>query len=169
MTLREAFYRAVPSLRTVIIHHPDCLLHVPRMNGSQGANPWEAPARMDAILSELRTNLKDWEVAYDSAFDPASSKDILRAHSQRYLKLLCDLNESVIVFVFVHFQLDKDQSVAFTPHVQNGFGVPSDKIKDEAICDTSFSNVISTSSFHLGFSTGSVARRWRCHSRGRQE
>ncbi|KAK8795445.1 hypothetical protein WA588_004286, partial [Blastocystis sp. NMH] len=129
MTLREAFYRAVPSLRTVIIHHPDCLLHVPRMNGSQGANPWEAPARMDAILSELRTNLKDWEVAYDSAFDPASSKDILRAHSQRYLKLLCDLNES----------LDKDQSVAFTPHVQNGFGVPSDKIKDEAICDTSFS------------------------------
>ena len=65
MTLLEAFYRAVPSLRTVIIHHPDCLLHVPRMNGSQGANPWEAPARMDAILSELRTNLKDWEVAYD--------------------------------------------------------------------------------------------------------
>lgn len=31
--------------------------------------------------------------------------------------------------------------MAFTPHVQNGFGVPSDKIKDEAICDTSFSKV----------------------------
>lgn len=169
MTLREAFYRAIPSLRTVIIHHPDCLLHVPRMNGSQGANPWEAPARMDAILGELRVNLKDWEVAYDSAFDPASSKDILRAHSRRYLKLLCDLNDSVPLPFSIHSQLDKDQSVAFTPHVQNGFGVPSDKIKDEAICDTSFSKVGLSSPFHLGVSPGSVASRWRRHSRRGQE
>ena len=78
-----------------MIHHPDCLLHVPRSNGSQGSNPWEAPARMDAILDELQANMKDWQVVFDSQFDPASSRDILRAHSKRYLKLLSDLNESV--------------------------------------------------------------------------
>ena len=50
---------------------------------------------MDAILDELQANLKDWQVVFDSQFEPASSRDILRAHSKRYLKLLSDLNESV--------------------------------------------------------------------------
>ena len=50
---------------------------------------------MDAILDELQANLKEWQVVFDSQFDPASSRDILRAHSKRYLKLLSDLNESV--------------------------------------------------------------------------
>ena len=50
---------------------------------------------MDAILDELQANMKDWQVVFDSQFEPASSRDILRAHSKRYLKLLSDLNESV--------------------------------------------------------------------------
>ena len=93
--LREVFYRSIPSLRTLIVSHPDCLLHVPRENGSQGSNPWEAPARIDAIMSELKEALKDWEVEFDSSFEPASSDDILRAHSKRYMRLLYDLNSSV--------------------------------------------------------------------------
>lgn len=93
--IREVFYRSIPSLRTLIVSHPDCLLHVPRENGSQGSNPWEAPARIDAIMSELKEALKDWEVEFDSSFEPASSDDILRAHSKRYMRLLYDLNSSV--------------------------------------------------------------------------
>lgn len=93
--IREVFYTSIPSLRTLIVSHPDCLLHVPRENGSQGSNPWEAPARIDAIMSELKEELKDWEIDYDSSFEPASSEDILRAHSRRYLRLLCELNDSV--------------------------------------------------------------------------
>lgn len=93
--IREDFYRLIPNFRTLVISHSDCLLHVPRENGSQGSNPWEAPARIDAIMSELKEMLKDWEVEFDSSFEPASSDDILRAHSKRYLKLLYDLNNNV--------------------------------------------------------------------------
>lgn len=46
-------------------------------------------------MSELKEALKDWEVEFDSSFEPASSDDILRAHSKRYMRLLYDLNSSV--------------------------------------------------------------------------
>lgn len=85
-------------MRTLIVHHPDCNLHVPRNTGSQGSNPWEAPPRIDAILSELHSQFQDWALVYDTNFPPASITQILRAHSARYVKLLNDLNNTVEVF-----------------------------------------------------------------------
>ena len=118
-----------PRLRTVILHPPDCNLHIPRTSGTQGANPWEAPPRITAILQALHAQIDDWAVCYDSGFPIAGKQEILKAHSLRYFQLLYKLDS----------ELMQGQSVAFTPHVQQGFGVPSEKIKDEGICDTSFS------------------------------
>ena len=127
--LRAIFYRVHPQLRTVILHHPDCNLHIPRTSGTQGANPWEAPPRITAILQQLHAQIDDWAVCYSSDFPLAGKREILKAHSLRYFELLCKLDS----------ELMQGQSVAFTPHVQQGFGVPSEKIKDEGICDTSIS------------------------------
>lgn len=93
--IRKEFYIQHPELRTVVIHHPDCNLHIPRTNGSQGTNPWEAPPRIDAILSELQVQFDDWALVYDTNFPPATNQQILRAHSARYVKLLNDLNNTV--------------------------------------------------------------------------
>ena len=139
--LRQEFFSARPAFRTIVVHHPDCNLHIPRLNGSQGTNPWEAPPRIDAILKELKEQFQDWEVVYDTSCPLASKSEILRVHSQRYVSLLEHLNEEVKLSKRFDKQLMKDQSVAFTPHVQQGFGCPQDKIKDEGICDTSFSKV----------------------------
>ena len=139
--LRQEFFSARPAFRTIVVHHPDCNLHIPRLNGSQGTNPWEAPPRIDAILKELKEQFQDWEVVYDTSCPLASKAEILRVHSQRYVSLLEHLNEEVKLSKRFDKQLMKDQSVAFTPHVQQGFGCPQDKIKDEGICDTSFSKV----------------------------
>lgn len=84
-----------PSYKTVVIHHPECNLHVPRSTGSQGNNPWEAPPRIAAILQELGAQFADWQLDYDTNFPPAGIHAILRAHSRRYVKLLNDLNNSV--------------------------------------------------------------------------
>ena len=74
---------------------PDCNLHIPRLTGRQGSNPWEAPPRIDAILKELHEQFPEWEVAYDTNFPPASTSAILRVHSERYVNLLKHLNEEV--------------------------------------------------------------------------
>lgn len=91
--LRQKFFSARPSFRTIVVHHPDCNLHIPRLNGSQGTNPWEAPPRIDAILKELKEQFQDWEVVYDTNCPLASKPAILRVHSQRYVNLLEHLNE----------------------------------------------------------------------------
>lgn len=95
MKLRQLFYARHPSFKTIVIHHPDCNLHIPRLTGSQGSNPWEAPPRIDAILKELHEQFPEWEVAYDTNFPPASTSAILRVHSERYVNLLKHLNEEV--------------------------------------------------------------------------
>lgn len=91
--LRREFFSARPTFRTIVVHHPDCNLHIPRLNGSQGTNPWEAPIRIDAILKELKEQFQEWEVAYDTNCPLASKTAILRVHSQRYVSLLEHLNE----------------------------------------------------------------------------
>ena len=95
MKLRQLFYARHSSFKTIVIHHPDCNLHIPRLTGSQGSNPWEAPPRIDAILKELHEQFPEWEVAYDTNFPPASTSAILRVHSERYVNLLKHLNEEV--------------------------------------------------------------------------
>lgn len=97
MKLRQQFYARHPSFKTIVIHHPDCNLHIPRLTGSQGSNPWEAPPRIDAILKELHEQFPEWEVAYDTNFPPASTSEIMRVHSERYVNLLKHLNEEVEV------------------------------------------------------------------------
>ena len=93
--IRKVFYELYPRLRTLVIHHHDCQLHVPRMTGSQGNNPWEAPPRIDAILKELHEQFQDWQIVYDTNFPPATNKQILRPPSRRYVELLNNLFSTV--------------------------------------------------------------------------
>ena len=93
--IRQLFYELHPELRTIVIYHPDCSLHIPRSDGSQGNNPWEAPPRIDAILSELRSQFPEWALVYDTNFPPATRRQIQLAHSPRYVNLLNELNNKV--------------------------------------------------------------------------
>ncbi|KAK8809550.1 hypothetical protein WA158_000493 [Blastocystis sp. Blastoise] len=129
-SLRHILYSIFPSYKTLIAYHPNCLLHVPRDTGSQGSNPWEAPARLPAILEQIKKDLSPWEYEISSDFGPIDNSELKGIHSDRYIQLLEDLNNQVN---------KENQPVAFTPRVQRGQGVPEGQLKASDNCDTSFS------------------------------
>jgi hypothetical protein len=125
--LRAELFSIVPSLRLAFITHSDCEEHV-SFKPHQ-----ESPERIIAIMEELekttiRGELGAGEIERVSEFAPATPHDILRAHSERYVRVLADLSDRV-----------GHTPIAFTPYCQDQKGVPEKLRKPEENSDTFFS------------------------------
>jgi len=137
-----------PSLRTLVLHHPECLDHIPKSESD-----WECPDRITSILSKLTetraaevisadpTESADTfrfsprEITVSADFERASLELISRVHSAEYLAFVNELSKT----------LEKNRqedtsitSVPFTPHVQREV-LRGANIKIKEHSDTSFS------------------------------
>ena len=125
--LRAEIFALVPSLRLAFISHPDCEEHV-SFKPHQ-----ESPERILAIFEELervthRGELEADELEKVTAFDAADPHEILRAHSEEYVRVLAKLSDQV-----------GGTPIAFTPYCQNQKGVPEKFQKPAENSDTFFS------------------------------
>ena len=127
--IRSAFYDHDGSWRTLLVHHPECQEHEPRKD-----DEWEHPERIDVIMKDIEEqNFFDCKksLEYSSEFNRANVKSLLRVHSTQYIKFIHDLSKQV--------KLD-GSVIPFTPKVQKSIaGVSEGEIKEDDICDTSFS------------------------------
>ena len=115
-------------LMTLVLHHPECLEHVPRVRGSQGATPWEAPDRVSSVLDALEKHSSTIGIRISSNFKPASRALVLHAHSPEYLDVLEDISAN-------------PDTVPMTPVVQRKLQRrPTFLLKKEEISDSSFSS-----------------------------
>ena len=130
--IRDSFASHGREFATLVLHHDDCLSHIPRIGGSQGNQPWESPERITAILTALKRtpHLKnDPLMRVSSEFPVASDAQILRCHSLEYLAFLYSLEAKV--------QLGP---IPFTPAIQQSLGqMPIEAIKAGSLSDTSYS------------------------------
>jgi SHAQKYF class myb-like DNA-binding protein len=127
--IRSLFYKHDASWRTLFVHHPECQEHQPRKD-----DEWEHPERIDVIMKEIEQQTffdADASLEYSSNFNRANVKSLLRVHSTQYIKFIHDLSK----------QVKEDGSVIpFTPKVQKSIGgVSEGEVKEDDICDTSFS------------------------------
>lgn len=116
---------------SLVLHHEDCMLHIPRTSGSQGDQPWESPDRITSILRSFKQLKSDPLVSIKSDFAPASDDEILRCHSKEYLHFLYEMDASA-----------KSHSVPvpFTPAVQRSLAkLPLNRMKSSSLSDTSYS------------------------------
>lgn len=127
LELRTELFRLFPSLRLAFLSHPDCSEHV-SFRPHQ-----ESPERIIAIFDEVRQavqrgDLVQEELEETSDFDTAEPHDILRAHSERYVRVLAKLSDQV-----------GNTPIAFTPFCQHQNGVPEKMRKSVDASDTFFS------------------------------
>ena len=130
--VRERFAVDSPACKTLVLHHDDCLLHIPRTNGSQGDQPWESPERVHAIVNSIRRSSQirnDPLLSVTSDFPLASDAQILRCHSQEYLRFLYSLDELLEA---------EPGPIPLTPAVQQRLG-QLDRTKSSSLSDTSYS------------------------------
>lgn len=125
--MRAELFSIIPSLRLVFLTHPDCEEHV-SFKPHQ-----ESPERIVAIMAELektiaRGELTTHEIEKMSQFEPATPHDILRAHSEHYVRVLAELSDRV-----------GHTPIAFTPYCQDQQGVPEKFRKPVENSDTFFS------------------------------
>ena len=145
---RANLLSCAPSLRTLVLHHPECLDHIPKSESD-----WECPDRITSILSKLTetraaevisadpTESADTfrfsprEITVSTDFERASLELISRVHSAEYLAFVNELSKT----------LEKNRqedtsitSVPFTPHVQREV-LRGANIKIKEHSDTSFS------------------------------
>jgi len=128
---RANLFSCSPSSRTLVLHHPECLEHIPKSESD-----WECPDRITSILSKL-TETRDEsigasgpsdlsesfrfsprEITVSTDFERASLELISRVHSAEYLSLINDLSKTL------ERQRKEDSgdfssaaSIPFTPHV----------------------------------------------------
>jgi acetoin utilization deacetylase AcuC-like enzyme len=127
---------AEPRLRTLILHHDDCLEHSPNTTTA-----WEGPDRVSTILNHLqdRVQFPEYELEITSQFKKASVELLGRAHSTEYIAFVDALSKRV--------QQEENETnalglaVPFTPQVQKHIQhKENDRVKDHESCDTSFSS-----------------------------
>jgi hypothetical protein len=91
---REKLFSFSPQARTLILHHPECLEHLPKQD-----TDWEAPDRVNAIVKTLlKTNnkyVRDHEIQVTSEFDRASLEFLSRVHSAEYLTFVNNLSKEL--------------------------------------------------------------------------
>ncbi|KDO21546.1 hypothetical protein SPRG_13356 [Saprolegnia parasitica CBS 223.65] len=118
-----------PPLRTLLLHHPDCLEHVTT------AGHQESPDRVTAILDAISTqpSLVSPRVELTSAFPMASFAALRRVHSAKYIDTLKRLHAQVQ-------SVSHDGLMVLTPRLQVEVqGTLLAQAKNAEICDTNFS------------------------------
>ncbi len=129
-----------PQSRTLILHHPECLEHVPKAQSD-----WEAPDRINAIINAIGSNVREYEVQMSTDFDKGSLELLSRVHSAEYLTFVNDLSKELEKRgleqddVQGNANFKTNNSVPFTPMVQRTMGKAID-IKEGSHSDTSFSS-----------------------------
>lgn len=85
--------------RTLVLHHPECLEHIPK-----SSSDWEAPDRVTAILGRIanpaanidgNTALMPYEITLSSEFERAKLDLLSRVHSTDYLAFVNDLSKEL--------------------------------------------------------------------------
>lgn len=168
--IRKCLFTFDPTLRTLVLQHPDCLLHVTEDTHQ------EAPARIHAILRKLKQAkfFPPYEINVSEDFDAATDDAVGRVHTAEYIEFLHQLTAQVSTCKFVpshactaRQHLDAyscsgvpkltdrtlsqhrviqviahpDRPVPFTPKVQKLMQLQSDEeIKDADKSDTTFSS-----------------------------
>jgi len=126
--VRKQMRQSIPELKTLVLHHKDCMNHVPR-----GSCPWEAPSRITAILNALQdeNNFDIDELMFSENFPQANVRQLSRVHSEKYIRFVFDLAK----------MMEKNKTpVPFTPKVQETVNKMGEhELKDGSISDTSFS------------------------------
>jgi hypothetical protein len=129
---RANFFSCSPSSRTLVLHHPECLEHIPKSDAD-----WECPDRISSILSKLtearegafgsKVELDEFsesfrfsprEITVSTDFERASLELISRVHSAEYLAFVNELSKTLK-------KRQKEESsesssimtIPFTPHV----------------------------------------------------
>lgn len=84
--------------RTLVLHHPECLEHVPKSDSD-----WEVPDRVNAIMRRIlpdvntteTTGIFAHEVTVSSEFDRAKLDLLSRVHSAEYLSFVNELSKDL--------------------------------------------------------------------------
>ncbi len=123
---RLIFYQSQPRVRTLVLHHPDCLEHKPRQESD-----WECPERIEAILQCIEQSRADLipshEIEVSSDFEKAPVELLARVHSQEYIRFVHDLAKRME---------GHKAPIPFTPQVQRSQG---GAVKSADRSDTAFS------------------------------
>ena len=125
--IQAAFYSVSSFFKTLVLHHEDCLGHVPV--NEKDKDVWEAPERMRAVLASLDGVNRDGFLV-SSAFEAATKEALVMAHSEEYIDFVYKLSEEV----------QSTGPVPFTPRVQESVqSLDQSQLKNPDLCDTSFS------------------------------
>lgn len=138
---RLNLFRFSPQARTLVLHHPECLEHLPKFD-----TDWEAPDRVNAILKTLRETdnkyVRDNEIQLSTEFDRASLEFLSRVHSAEYLTFVNNLSKE-LEKRHLEEQANTKKSVPsivpFTPMVQRTV-MREPSVKKGSHSDTSFSS-----------------------------
>lgn len=133
-----------PQSRTLLLHHPECLEHVPKSESD-----WEAPDRVNSIMKSMESNVREFEVQISTDFDKASLELLSRVHSAEYLTFVNNLSKELekrrdeqIGKESINESTSKLKKeapvVPFTPMVQRTMGRDIE-VKKGSHSDTSFS------------------------------
>ena len=95
---RANFLKISAQSRTLVLHHPECLEHIPK-----AASDWENPDRIVSILDRLNdTGAKpsvpkvyEHEITVSQEFDRAKLDLLSRVHSTEYLKFVNELSKDL--------------------------------------------------------------------------
>jgi len=121
----------VQKLKTLVVSHEDCLLHVPRSNGSQGDQPWESPERLNVMMRAFKRLVNDPLLEMVSDFPSATDEQVLRCHSREYLDFLYSMDQAIQGMLV---------PIPFTPAVQRSIArLPLERQKSSSLSDTSYS------------------------------
>lgn len=129
-TCRANLFSCSPSSRTLVLHHPDCLEHIPKSESD-----WECPDRISSILTKLTEASEEGaagevdefsepfrfsprEITVSTDFERASLELISRVHSAEYLDFVNELSKTLE-------RRQKEEcgefasamTIPFTPHV----------------------------------------------------
>ena len=97
--VRSNLLQKSPHSRTLILHHPECLEHIPKSESD-----WEAPDRITSILGRVfnpegdvsgKNALMPYEITMSSEFERAKLDLLSRVHSTDYLAFVNDLSKEL--------------------------------------------------------------------------
>ena len=137
MATRRFLLHHSPSLRTLVLHHPECLDHHPK-----SMSDWETPDRVKTILQRLdiptsatlqsnasnSTSILPHEIVVSQEFDRGNLELLSRVHSKEYLSFVNELSKELERKVETHgsgVDMDTDgDMIAKTANATTKWGLP---------------------------------------------